>query len=191
MVLSYYIIHTGYEKMKILYFAGLHSAAGETPAEQSAKFKVLQKYYNVTAYNYKNMHQPDDIYFEYFDAYIGSSFGGFYAIHLGSMRHKKAIGINPSIHLHTRIDAHKNVYKNLPDGLDSSFLNLFIDKAKQGSTDRTLAIINTDDDVLDIEKNLNYCLNNNIRYHLFNRGGHAGENFEIDIFPLIRKELLR
>ncbi|WP_022850442.1 YqiA/YcfP family alpha/beta fold hydrolase [Limisalsivibrio acetivorans] len=170
--------------MRVLYFAGLsHVIENNINLQNSSKLVYLSKFLDVDVFSHTGMLPDADGY----DAFIGSSFGGFFALWGAARYGITGIGINPSLLLPERIEHHKQIFPEQLSIFSRESLNAMRMENPHGDLH---VLINMDDEVLGAENVIREAGKNGMKTLAYNKGGHEAVNFSEEMLPNI-KEILK
>ncbi|MGE4497168.1 MAG: YqiA/YcfP family alpha/beta fold hydrolase [Deferribacterales bacterium] len=175
--------------MKILYFPGLaHVVEKSVNTKNSLKYIHLAGRFHVDIYPYSRTPELSDI--KGYDALVGSSFGGYFALNMAARKNITGIAVNPSFYLDKRI----RMLKVTGDGLDhideDRLITLKCAESLKKNGNMLHVFMNMDDDVIEPSGIKRACTEHGINFYQFDSGGHEAHNFEKDMMPVIM-EILR
>ncbi len=170
--------------MRILYFPGLaHVVERSVNTKNSLKYIHLARHFTVDIYPYNRTPELSDA--EDYDAVVGSSFGGYFALNMAAQKNMTGIAVNPSFYLDKRI----RMLKITGDGLDhideEKLISLKCSESLKKSGQNLHVFMNMDDDVIEPAGIENACTEYGINFYPFKTGGHEAHNFEKDMLPRI------
>jgi predicted esterase YcpF (UPF0227 family) len=115
---------------------------------------------------------------------IGSSLGGFYALHLHIKYHLCAVLLNPAVrpisNLESHIQSHNNFEPSVSVEWQQKYLAQLADfyhSPQEILRDRLFVYLNRNDEILNYQVAEEYFRQSNCTINLFDRGGHVFLNF--------------
>lgn len=175
--------------MKILYFPGLKSITDkEYDLSQSCKLIHLREIYECDVFDYRTfgLSRAAELYKDY-DLFFGSSFGGFFAMHLALRLGKKCISVNPSLYLDKRFAVLLAQYPDELGFIKQAHLDSLI-YPPDGKAHKDIHILmNLDDEVLSADKIISIAEQYRSSVYTFEKGGHESTNFLGEMMPLIKQ----
>ncbi|QAR32895.1 hypothetical protein EP073_05590 [Geovibrio thiophilus] len=174
--------------MRILYFPGLaHVVEKSVNTKNSLKYIHLARHFTVDIFPYSQTPELSDA--DGYDALVGSSFGGYFALNMAVRKNITGIVVNPSFYLDRRI----RMLKVTGDGLDhideDRLINLKCTESLKKNGQNLHIFMNMDDDVIEPAGIQHACDEYGINFYPFKTGGHEAHNFEKQMLPRIIKIL--
>lgn len=175
--------------MKILYFPGIKSLTDrDYDISQSCKLVHLRELYECDIFDYRTYALERSVRLaEDYDLLFGSSFGGFFALHLALRACKPCISVNPSIYLDKRF---ATLVSNYPDELSflkQAHLDSLIMPPDGKEHKNIHLLMNLDDEILSAERIISIAEEYLCSVYTFEKGGHESSNFIGEMLPLIKQ----
>jgi len=173
-----------------LYFAGLASLTDpEYRIDKSEKFCAFGSLVNIKSYDYHSvLLERDSGFFDETDVFVGSSFGGYFAMCFAAMTGKLCICINPSLFLQKRLSVLKNMHPvELEFIKQESIDKIYYYDAVRKNAVNTHILMNRDDEVLNFQEVEKYSEEMGFHFYPFEKGGHVSLNYASEMHPVVQQ----